>query len=104
MRHYQFKRGGMRMKRLSGWMRLAVGVSIFWFVSLFLFGLILGDAGLFALFATIPLLVVWAVWWIVEGFKSTKADEAADEGVTFKSVTRELRDLEAKVRKIETNH
>ena len=91
------------MKRLSGWMRIAIIISIIWFAVCFISGLSEGEIAGSLLGGIIPILVVWvAVWWIVKGFKSKKADKGDDSKTDMYSVTKELRDLEAKVEKIES--
>ena len=88
------------MKQLSGWMRIAIVISILWFAFWFIFGLADGKI-VYGLI--IPLIVVWVVvWWTARGFKSKKSDKAKDQWVDMDSVTKEKRDLEAKIEKMKT--
>ena len=95
------------MKRHSGWMRIAIAISTFWLVGVFLISLEIKEisAGLFfvAKYSIIPLIVAWVVvWWIVKGFMPAKTDKAEDEKEGFDSVTKELRDIEVKLNKVES--
>jgi len=74
------------MKRHSSWMHIAIVISIFWLVVVFLISLEIKEigAGLFlvAKYSIIPLMVAWVVvWWIVKGFKPAKAGKVEDEKV-----------------------
>ena len=93
----------MEMQKVSRRMRIAIIISIIWLlVGTFLFGLAGEEIGGALLFAIIPLLIVWSLWWMVKSFKHTKTDNFKDEKVTIDSVTKGLRALEAKVNKIES--
>jgi len=89
------------MKRLSIWMRIAIGNSISWLVGLLLLGLVF-DEILLSFFAIIPLLAVWVIWWKGRGRKSNKTDKAEDIRVEVDSITEELRDIQAKLHKVES--
>ena len=61
------------MKRVPKRMRIAIVISIFWLVCVFLISLEIKEisAGLFfvAKYSIIPLIVAWIfIWWIVKGF------------------------------------
>lgn len=63
--------------RLSGKMRLAIGISIFWF--LFVYVVIMGEKGyiewdLLFSWGIIPPLVIWIIAWVVKGFKRKKRE------------------------------
>lgn len=76
------------MKRLSGKMRLSIFLSIIWIGVLYFFlwaFSVLGfgysnfevdfEEGLiFAFFGPVPVIIVWGIWWIVQGFKQDKAE------------------------------
>jgi hypothetical protein len=75
------KKEGIKMKRLSGKMRLAVFLSFTWFIiSLIVSGLIanenhFNDFEFFLLFlfmSVLPLLISWGIWWIKQGFKQDR--------------------------------
>ncbi len=55
---------------LSGKIRLAIFLSVVWFLVLFI--VILEDTGeiITAMFyGSFPLLILWGIWWIIKGFK-----------------------------------
>jgi hypothetical protein len=75
------RKGDIKMKKLSGMMRLWIFISVLWFVAVFAYGFIdwhtISGWGvnhdvvfLYAfLWGTIPLLVCWGTWWVIQGFK-----------------------------------
>ena len=103
------------MKQLSAKSGLAIAISTVWFVICFVAAINIagGVTGVFllkdfiltlCLRGVLPLFVFWAIWWIVKGFKSKKFDKAKDQKVDMDSVTKELRDLEAKVEKMKAEY
>ena len=91
------------MKRVSGWKRIAIGISLLWLVSLFLTGLIVEEIPIFLAIGIISVLVVWVIErWIAKRFKSDKTDKAEDVRVDVDSITEELRDIQAKLHKLES--
>ena len=62
----------MNFSKLSGWMRLGIVVSAVWIVSVYA----TSDLEEFVLVGTLPLIVIWGMFWVVKGFKSIKRKSA----------------------------
>ena len=97
------------MKRVPKRMRIAIVISIFWLVGVFLISLEIKEisAGLFfvAKYSIIPLIVAWVfIWWIVKGFKPAKTDKVEDEKVDVDTLTKELRDKRQRYIKLRLNY
>jgi len=60
------------MKRLTGKIRLAILISVIWFVVCLTIGWENREpvAGVF--YGGFPLLVAWGIWWVKRGFKKDK--------------------------------
>ena len=97
----------INIKKISTKMRVAIVISIIWFV--FFFILAIGDIGkrrsettTFLIIAIIPLLVGWGIWWIQNGSTKKQKKEQGPENqsekqepidVTYKSEKQKTADV-----------
>ncbi|MBA7496698.1 hypothetical protein ES702_07307 [subsurface metagenome] len=63
-----------KFNQLSGKMRLAVLISVVWFVLCFFGSLMEREPAQGILLGVLPLLVAWGGWWVRLGFKKDKGE------------------------------
>jgi len=57
---------------MSGKKRLAIFLSILWFVVSLMFGIVTDKAIFILVLGVFPLLLIWGVWWVIQGFNGGK--------------------------------
>jgi hypothetical protein len=55
---------------MSGWLRLGVVLSIVWMIVVLFFASMESDSTLTSVtFGAFPLVILWGIWWIAQGFR-----------------------------------
>ena len=88
------------MKRIYGWMRISIVMSIIWFMFFAIGGLAYDDIAGALSIAIIPIVVAFVVLSIVDRLKPTKTDKVEDEKVDIDTFTKKLRGMEVKLNRV----
>ena len=60
---------------MSGKKRLAIFLSILWLVAALMFGIGIKGSLIVFVLGVSPLLLIWGVWWVIQGFNGDKQNK-----------------------------